>query len=342
MANEEHLKILKQGIEVWNQWRRDNPNTRPDLSRADLHGADFIGVDLSGARLFRTDLSAARLATANLTVADLSWSYLSGANFHAANLSAADLRAADLYGADLSAADLSGVNLSWSYLRGADFSEAKMLRTVLAELDLSIVKGLETVHHHGPSYIDIHTLYLSQGRIPEAFLRGAGVPDTFIAYFASLTLETTKYYSCFISYSSQDNDFVRRLHADLQDNAVRCWFAPEDMKIGDEIRSRIDQSIRLHDKLLVVLSEHSIGSDWVEDEVETAIEEERKRKETVLFPIRLDEAVMETDEAWAAKVRHRRHIGDFSQWKDHDSYERSFERLLRDLKAEGDTTIDRE
>jgi hypothetical protein len=127
---------------------------------------------------------------------------------------------------------------------------------------------------------------------------------------------------------------AKRLHADLQDNAVRCWFAPEDMKIGDEIRSRIDQSIRLHDKLLVVLSEHSTDSDWVEDEVETALEEERKRKQTVLFLIRLGEAVMETDEAWAAKIRRTRHIGDFSRSKDHDSYGEAFDRLLPDLKAE--------
>jgi hypothetical protein len=334
MANEEHLKILKQGVKVWNRWKEENPNIRPDLSRADLHGADFSGVDLSGARLFRTDLSAARRATANLAVADLSWSYLSGANLHAANLSGADLRAADLYGADLSATELSGVNLSWAYLPGADLSEARLFRTVFAELDLSVVKGLDTVHHNGPSYIDIHTLYFSQGGIPEAFLRGAGVPDTFIAYFASVTLEAIQYYSCFISYSSEDDDFARRLHADLQDNAVRCWFAPEDMKIGDEIRPRIDQSIRLHDKLLVVLSENSIGSDWVEDEVEIAFEEERKRDKTVLYPVRLDEAVIETDEAWAAKIRRTRHIGDFSRWKDHASYKEAFDRLLRDLKAE--------
>lgn len=29
----------------------------------------------------------------------------------------------------------------------------------------------------------------------------------------------------------------------------------------------------------------------------------------------------------------RRHIGDFSGWKDHDAYHRAFERLLRDLRA---------
>jgi hypothetical protein len=41
----------------------------------------------------------------------------------------------------------------------------------------------------------------------------------------------------------------------------------------------------------------------------------------VLFPIRLDNGVMETDEAWAADIRRTRHIGDFSEWKNRDDSE---------------------
>jgi predicted transcriptional regulator len=84
----------------------------------------------------------------------------------------------------------------------------------------------------------------------------------------------------------------------------------------------------------LILSEHSINSEWVEDEVETAYEQERQRGTTVLFPIRLDSAVMNADKAWAAKLRRSRHIGDFPQWKDHDAYQKAFDRLMRDLKAE--------
>jgi hypothetical protein len=68
--------------------------------------------------------------------------------------------------------------------------------------------------------------------------------------------------------------------------------------------------------------------------VETALDEERKQEDTVLFPIRLDGTVMETDETWAAKIRRKRQIGNAGRWKDHDSYQEAFERLLRDLKAE--------
>jgi hypothetical protein len=82
-----------------------------------------------------------------------------------------------------------------------------------------------------------------------------------------------------------------------------------------------------------ILSEHSVNSIWVEKEVETAFEKERQQNRTVLFPIRLDDAVMETEQAWAADIRRTRHIGDFRDWKSHTSYKKSFDRLLRDLRA---------
>ena len=64
-----------------------------------------------------------------------------------------------------------------------------------------------------------------------------------------------------------------------------------------------------------------------------AFAEEKSRKQLVLFPIRLDNAVMETTEAWAGKLRYNRNIGDFRRWKNHDAYEKALERVLRDLKV---------
>jgi hypothetical protein len=106
------------------------------------------------------------------------------------------------------------------------------------------------------------------------------------------------------------------------------------MKIGAKMRDTIDAAIRLRDKVLLVLSEASIASDWVEGKVEKAFEEERQRGGVVLFPVRLDDAVLATQQAWAAHLRRTRHIGDFRAWKDHDAYQRTLERLLRDLRVE--------
>ena len=71
MANEEHLKILKQGVEVWNTWREENSNVIPDLRMANLHGAYLIGANLSGADLSRADFSGAYLMRADLSRGDL-------------------------------------------------------------------------------------------------------------------------------------------------------------------------------------------------------------------------------------------------------------------------------
>jgi TIR domain len=104
------------------------------------------------------------------------------------------------------------------------------------------------------------------------------------------------------------------------------------MKIADRIRTRIDEVIHLHEKLLLVLSANSIDSGWVEKEVETAFEKERGAQSTVLVPVRLDDAVIDSKTGWAADIRRTRHIGDFQRWKDHDGYHKAFKRLLRDLK----------
>jgi sugar/nucleoside kinase (ribokinase family) len=154
-----------------------------------------------------------------------------------------------------------------------------------------------------------------------------------IEYLPSLLNQ--EYYSCFISYSAKDDDFAKRLYADLQNNGVRCYFAPHDMRGGGKIREEIDRAIRLHDRVLLIVSKNSLKSDWVENEADTAYEKERKLKQTVLFPIRLDNAVMKTRTAWAANLRRARNIVDFEQWKDDDSYQTSFERVLRDLKQAG-------
>lgn len=315
MADQEHLDVLKQGVEVWNQWRERNPLTHPDLSRLGLGGrVDYSNINLSGT--------------------NLRFSSLTHANLSGANLDRADLMGANLRGATLRGAKFNVTNLNSADLSEADLSNASLVQSIFANVDLQRIKGLEKVKHLTPSAIDIQTIYRSRGNIPETFLRGAGVPDSFITYARSLVGRAIEYFSCFISYSGRDETFVKRLYADLQSNNVRCWFAPEDMKIGDKLRPSIDESIYLYDKLLLVLSEHSVASQWVEQEVETALAKEREKTRTVLFPIRLDKVVMEIEGGWAPLIRNTRNIGDFTRWKRHDTYQKSFDRLLRDLKAE--------
>lgn len=79
-------------------------------------------------------------------------------------------------------------------------------------------------------------------------------------------------------------------------------------------------------------------SEWVEDEIQAALEDERRggQRRTVLFSVRIDSAIEEAELAWARRIKRTRHIGDFSNWKDHDAYHQAFKRLLRDLQISGE------
>jgi uncharacterized protein YjbI with pentapeptide repeats len=342
------------------------------LNQANLSGADLSGACLNGANLNQTaliwadlsqaDLSQADLSEASLCEADLSQTNLcevdfSQADLFRANLGGADLSQANLIWADLSQANLSGANLSQANLsRGklveANFSQAVLGLTSFGDIDLSMVKGFDSVEHRGPSTIGMDTLSRSRGQIPDIFLRGCGLsdvqietarlnnPDLTLEQIATITrriqelrLEQSNH-SCFISYTAQDEAFARQLHDDLQQKGIRCWFAPQNMRMDDDKIKPIDYSIRHQDKLLLILSASSIDNNEVAKEVENALKEEDRRGETVLWPVLLDETVMQTDQAWAVDIGRTRHIGDFSQWPDRKAYQKSFNRLLADLMME--------
>src|ERR1039458_1298847 len=328
MANSEHLAKLKEGVEAWNDWRKANTEIVPDLSDADLSDANLRWAHLKGARLNSATLIGASLIGATLTRANLT----------AANLGGADLRAATLAGANLRAANLSG----------ADLTGAMITQTTFAANDLSNVKGLEKVRHYGPSTIGIDTLYRSRGKIPLAFLRGAGVPDNFIEYMGSLTGKALEFYSCFISYSTKDQEFADRLYADLQNKGVRCWFAPHDIQAGKKIHEQIDEAIRRYERLLLILSTNSMNSPWVKTEIRKARKREIEEKGRILFPvsivpftdIRMWESFYADEGIDLAEEIREYYIPDFSDWKNHDRYAEGLKKLLGGLKAEGSTAAE--
>jgi hypothetical protein len=224
---------------------------------------------------------------------------------------------------------------------GADLAGAVLSETILANLTLSQTLGLERCQHLGPSVIDPRTLARS-GRLPLIFLRGCGLPETLITYLPSLFAQAVEFYSCFISYSTKNQDFADRLHADLQGEGVRCWFAPHDMKGGEKVHEQIDAAIQVHDRLLLILSEDSMKNEWVQTEIAKARKREGREKRRMLFPLRL--VGFEVLQEWecfdadtgkdSAREIREYFVPDFSNWKSHDEYQKALRRLLKDLKAE--------
>src|SRR4029077_14858230 len=178
MLDEEHLKILKQGVEQWNKWRLENA-IRPDLSGAYLIGADLSGADLIDAYLSFADLSGANLSGANLSGANLiganlSGTYLGGACLSGANLIGAYLIGANLSGAKLSFAKLGGAYLSGANLGGANLIGANLIRAYLIGANL-IRANLSGANLSGANLIGAN---LTSADLTDADLSRTGLVET--------------------------------------------------------------------------------------------------------------------------------------------------------------------
>ena len=165
------------------------------------------------------------------------------------------------------------------------------------------------------------------------------MPEGFITHMRSLVgaEDGIQFYSCFISYSSKDEEFARRLHGRMRDAHLRVWFAPEDIQGGQKLHEQIETAIRVYDKLLIVLSEASLQSEWVMTELRKARKAERQSGKRKLFPVRLVD--FETLRDWecfdadygkdlAVELRGD-FIPDFSHRSEHDQFEVAFSRLLK-------------
>jgi hypothetical protein len=287
---------------------------------------------LRGADLSNADLGGAYLDDANLAGADLRGATLSYSDLNRAVLAEADLRGADLIGVGLDDADLSRVICGW---------------TVFANVDLSKVKGLDSVEPAGPCTVGTDTLLRSQGKIPEPFLRGCGVPPALIAYLPNVfrASKPIQFYSCFICYSHQDEEFAKLLYSRMVDGKLSVWYAPEHMEGGRKIIDQLNAAIQAHDKLLLILSEASMCSDWGETELRTALRREKTENRHLLFPIRItSEAAVkawkrfdaDTGRDLAIDVR-AYHILDFSDWKNQVAFKAAFAKLLSSLKTDEST-----
>ncbi len=344
-----------------------------NLTKVTAHATIYWGSNLSKACLFEAELKDSDFAFADLSEARLKKASMVQSNLFNTNLSFADLSGADLSialltGTVLDKALLNGAKVIRSVLNGTKLDQANCERMLFAQtsicnVDLRRAKGLNTCLHAIHSSIGTDTLRKSRGNIPLEFLRGCGLQDWEIEHaklyredlsenqiteinYKIIELRGAKplrFFSTFISHSTTDKEFANKLYEDLQNKGIRCWYAPEDMKGGKKLHEQIFTAINLHEKLLLILSEASMKSEWVITEIRRTRKEEKKTGERKLFPISLVpfEEVRkwecfdaETGKDLAIEIREY-FIPDFTNWEtDKEKYQKAFDRMVRDLRAE--------
>lgn len=127
MANAEHLKILQQGVEVWNKWREENPEVRPDLSETDLSNKNLQLANLSDTYLFKAIFQDTNLCGSNLSGAFIRNGYFHNSDLSEAVLSRAYFAESFFLDTNFSGASLSDTSFNRAGLLFADFSKVHLL-----------------------------------------------------------------------------------------------------------------------------------------------------------------------------------------------------------------------
>lgn len=276
MNREDALRLLRDGADGVREWNRlaAAGEASADLRDAFLINAELRGIDLRGALLV------------------------------GACLRQADLREADLTGAQLNGADLRGANLRGANLRHANLSKAVFGGTLIA-CDLSRAMGLDTTVHISRSIVDVLTVLQFRGRIPEAFLRGCGMPEEEIAHFGKRVRSETALAGCFICHGAGDQTFAARLHDDFQAVGLRCWKWNYDTQFCEQLLGDPDLAVAAMERILLIAGRSALLNESVNLEIGRIIEEEARRDSSarpddgpaateLLLVVRTDDFIFQT------------------------------------------------
>ncbi len=319
-----------------------------DLGRAHLRHADLGEAQLWGVRLEQADLRDASLRGADLRHGDLSRADLRGAVLESANLAGAFLFHTDLRRADLRGVRLDRTQIWDSRLDEADLSGAVAAHVAFNDVDLSQIRGLAEVRHDEPSSVGIDTLERTASGLArdaarhdevEAFLRRAGVRESYLEIFRQRVSSSFGYFSAFIRYSQADQAFARRLYDELQRHGIRCWLHEHPMLPGDDAHE--SSELGSWDRLLLCGSEASCGSWWIAGEIAHALDQERELTARhgsdvkVLIPLALDDYPASRWQGGEAERLRARMAADFRGWADDSSvFDRALEQVVSALRVE--------
>jgi DNA-binding transcriptional regulator YiaG len=152
--------------------------------------------------------------------------------------------------------------------------------------------------------------------------------------------------SIFISFSFEDEKFARVLFEKLREQNPQVWLTPGGFSHGEKLNDKTALAIQACDRMLLVLSEHSMSSKWIKDELLMARRIQNEEGVRRLVPIRLVD--YELIRRWRCRVRtlganrpgfsgdlaadvRSFQILDFSNWENAEAFQTGFDSLVKVL-----------
>jgi hypothetical protein len=90
---------------------------------------------------------------------------------------------------------------------------------------------------------------------------------------------------CFLSHSSGDKSFVRKLADNLTRVGVDVWLDEWEMEAGDSLRDSLGIALEKSKYVCLVISPKMVKSEWCRDEIVQALAIEKRRKSKVVIPL---------------------------------------------------------
>ncbi len=135
--------------------------------------------------------------------------------------------------------------------------------------------------------------------------------------------------SIFLSHSNKDKPFVRRLASDLAKKGVSVWVDEAQLDIGDSLIQKIAEGIYKCDYVAAVISQNTVGSNWVQKELQLAMTREIEGKRILVLPILIDQCRDKMPFFLRDKV--------YADFTDESSYDTEFMKLLKAILRRSQT-----
>jgi hypothetical protein len=240
--------------------------------------------------------------------------------------------------ADLTGADLQGATIINTKLNSTSLSQAVFGVTVIANCDLTLAIGLDSVRHAGPSMVSLDTLSRSRGQVPARFLEGAGVPPLLVAAQDAFRDSGTNYTRVLLLGSENDGEFAAKIRASLAEAQVPSWIISADDEASLQSGAvNLDHAV-YYDRLVLLCTAQSLENPLTSRYFATLVNGQARSNGSSarepLIAVAADDIFYQREDRLCTGLREEA-VVDFRGWEDEARYKEALSNLIQEFTALG-------